>query len=160
MRLTALIASLCATFGCVHQPVDESKPQNGSPVFGDKDCASYAPNHSIALSRDLEARLVQSLSPNHVPSPHCWYVTPTGMLLLRGGQPLPPTDHEDAYPSCTKRVGVPQENVESSDTEPTGNAALDLSGYRPDRNRGLVEVCFVDQGFGWHLYMFSMFTGD
>ena len=155
MRLAMLVVALCFVCACAYRPADEPLPQKNA-VVGDADCAPYSPNHSVALSRDFENRLLEYLSPNYVPEPHCWYTTSGGELLLLGGQPLPP-DHEYPDAPCAKRVGVPQEHIESSDADATGGATLDLRRYRPDRTKGHVVVCFIDQGFGWRERSFGFF---
>ena len=157
MRL-ALVVSLCFVCACAHRSADKPLPQY-NPVVGDSDCAPYSPNHSVALSRDFENRLLEYLSPNYVPEPHCWYTTPGGELLLHGGQPLPPRQ-EYPHGPWGKAIGVPQEHIESSDADLADGATLNLQGYRPDHSKGHIVVCFIDQGFGWQLRSFSIFSGN
>jgi len=160
MRLIALIATLCLAYGCAYQPIEEPSPQVVRPVLGDKDCAPYAPNNSVALTRDFEARLMKPVRAKYFPKPHCWYITPGGELLLRAGQPLSPANHEYPDLPCAKRAGIPQGNPESPEAEAPGSATLNMRGYRTDRSKGMIVVCYVNQGVGWHVTKFSVLSGN
>jgi hypothetical protein len=164
MRFAAVMVLLNFACGCAHQPAGGPMLEEELYVLGHKECAPYAPNHSIALSRDFEARLIRSGADASYPKPHCWYVTPSGELLLRASQSPVPLDDERPDRACVEPDRVPQQHLESPDAETSGSATPHAHVKRidlPDESRGLVAflVCYRNEGTGWHVAMVSISTG-
>jgi hypothetical protein len=153
MRVTALLAVLALASGCSHQNLSRSIPEQEWRVVADENCEPYSPNYSIVLERDFEARLTRPLGPMEFPKPRCWYVTPSGGLLLHTGQRPASLSHES--PECplvrsAERKDIPQEHIESSDTDAPSGATVDLRGI--EHTPGVsIAVCYRNGGSGWEV---------